>query len=306
MRTLTAVVVLAGLAAAATGCGVDRHEEEHSYAGPAGVNALRVKVSGGRVELRATDAPGITVHETRRWSNDHNKPKATHTTEGSTLVLSSKCARNVIGVSACGISYRVEVPRSTAIEVDNGDGSIVASGLAGAVRLTTSSGSIKASDLRTSSLTAHSGDGSLKISGRATAADLRTDSGSITATGLTSDRLTARSGDGSVRVTGRVAAADLRTSSGSIITEELSADRVAVRTGDGRIQLGLTTPPQDVRANTNSGSVRVRLPGGEGYAFTLDSSSGSKTIDPAVHHDSQSRRHVNVSTGDGNITVSPA
>lgn len=308
VRTLTGVAVAAGLVLAVTGCGlsVGRHQQDRSYDGPSGVTTLKVKAHGGRVEIVASDSPGIKVRERLRWSNDHNKPKAQHVTEGGTLSLSAKCARNVIGPNACGVSYRIEVPRSLGVDVVTGDGTITASGLAGTVRLKAGSGSITATDLRTSSLSAESGDGGLRVSGRAGTADLHTGTGSITMTGLTADRLTAHSGDGGIRLSGRATTAGLRTDTGSINADGLTADRVVARTGDGGILIGLTTPPTDVQATTQTGSVRVRLPRGQGYAIDASTGTGSKEIDPAVHHDSQSPRHVKISTGDGGITVSPA
>ncbi|TDD80157.1 DUF4097 family beta strand repeat-containing protein [Actinomadura rubrisoli] len=309
MRTLTGMAVLAVLAMALTGCGlsVGRHTENRSYDGPAGVTALKVKTDGGKVEIVASDSPGVKVREKRRWTNGHNKPDSRHTTEGSTLSLSSKCAHNAIGFNGCQISYHVQVPRSMAVEVDTGDGPITVSGLGGAARLKTGSGSINASDLSTASLSLRSGDGKLRVSGRAASADLRTSSGSITATGLTSDRLTARSGDGDIRLSGRAAAADLRTSTGTIHSDGLSTDRLTAHSGDGGIHLALTVPPSNVQATTNTGSVRLKLPHDqEGYALTLATDTGHERVDPAVHRESQSARHIKLSTGDGNITVTPA
>ncbi|WP_169806785.1 DUF4097 family beta strand repeat-containing protein [Actinomadura macra] len=310
MRILIGVTVLAVLAVTLTGCGLSvggRHEETTSYDGPAGVTKLKVKAGSGRVEIVASDSPGIRVHEKRSWSNERNKPEAEHVVEGGMLSLSAKCGRNVIGWGgACGVSYRVEVPRSIAVEIVNDDGSINVAGLAGAVRLRTGTGAITASDLRASTVSISAGDGRLRVSGRVGTADLRTGTGAINATGLTADRVTARSGDGTIRVSGRATTAELRTDTGTIDADGLSTDRIMARTGDGQISLALAAPPSNVRATTGTGTISVRLPGGQPYKLDLSTGTGGKKIDPAVHNDSASPRLVKLTTGDGSIIVSPA
>ncbi|WP_231336281.1 DUF4097 family beta strand repeat-containing protein [Actinomadura graeca] len=301
--------MLAVLAATLTGCGlsVGRHEETTSYDGPANVTRLRVKGGGGRVEIVASDSPGIRVQEKRRWSNDRNKPKTQKATEDGTYSLTAECGRTVIGFgTSCGVSYRVQVPRATSVEIVNGDGAIDVAGLAGAVRLRTGTGTITAKDLRATSVSMSAGDGALRVSGRAGTADLRTGTGVIDATGLTADRVSARSGDGAIRLSGRATTAELRTDTGSIDADGLTAERLVARTGDGRISLALAVPPSNVRATTGTGAIRVRLPDGQPYRLDLSTDTGGKRVDPAVHSDSASPRHVKLSTGDGDILVSPA
>ncbi|WP_165495244.1 DUF4097 family beta strand repeat-containing protein [Actinomadura roseirufa] len=312
MRTLIGTAVPALLAAvvacAAAGCGLEvgRHKETRTYTAPNGVTALKVRAGTGRVEIVASDSPGIEVREKLTWTNRHNKPKPRHETTDGTLSLSAQCAGSIIGPGGCGIAYHVRVPRSVNVDVENGDGPVSASGNAGTVRLVTRTGAVSASDLRTSALTAESGDGVLRVSGRATTADLRTRTGSITATNLVSDRLNVRTGDGHIRLTGRARTVQLRARSGPIDADGLATDRIVARTGDGDVLLGLTVPPQDVRAVTNTGSVRVRLPRGERYAISLSSRTGHQRIDDALHRDSEAKRRVDLSTGDGDITVTPA
>ncbi|MGC4951873.1 DUF4097 family beta strand repeat-containing protein [Actinomadura citrea] len=307
MRTLTATAAAAVTAAALAGCGnvgVGRHQQDRSYAAPAGTAGLKITTHGGRVEVTASDSPGIRITERLRWSNDKNKPKARHVSEGSTLALSSSCGRNVMGFGTCGVSYRVQVPRSTAVQIDSRDGAIEASGLAGTVRLRSGSGAVRATDLRAATVSISADDGSVHVTGRAATADLRSGSGAVTAENLTADRLKARASDGRVEVSGRVAVADLGTGSGSITLDGLAADRITVRTDDGGITMRLDSPPANVRALAGTGSIRLRLPTGESYAIAM-SAEGGKRIDPAVHQDSRSARHIDLRTHDGGITVAP-
>ncbi|WP_165488433.1 DUF4097 family beta strand repeat-containing protein [Actinomadura formosensis] len=306
MRTLTGTAVLAVAATALTGCGnlsFGTHHEDRSYTVPSGVTALKIRAAGSRIEVTASDSPGIRVGERLRWSNEKNRPRAKHVTEGGVLKLTSKCGTQVIGVGACGVSYRVQVPRSTPVEIDNADGTIIASGLAGAVRLHSGNGAITATDLRASTASLSTRDGSLRVSGRVATADLRTDNGSVDATGLTAGKVTARSRDGRIRVGGSITAADLRTDNGTVEARGLTADRITARSRDGAITLRFTAPPADVQAGTDNGSIHLRLPAGEGYAINASTGNGSKWIDPALHQDSQSKRHIKLTTRDGGISV---
>ncbi|NVI93113.1 DUF4097 family beta strand repeat-containing protein [Actinomadura sp. BRA 177] len=310
MRTLTGTAVLAAAAVALVGCGNvsfggTRHEDR-SYDAPAGVTTLKIQTHGSRVEVTASDSPGITVNERLSWSNEKNKPTAKHTVEGGALKLISKCGAQVIGFSQCGVSYRIRVPRSTPVQIDNKDGSIVASGLAGTVKLHSDNGSITATDLRASTASLSSNDGSLRVSGRVTTADLSSNNGSVDASGLTADTLKARSKDGRIRLSGNVTTADLDTSNGSIDAHGLTVDRLTAETKDGGINLRLTAPPTSVKATSANGSVHLRLPVGETYAISVSTDNGSKRIDPALHQDSQSKRRIELDTKDGSVSVEPS
>ncbi|MFI0479340.1 DUF4097 family beta strand repeat-containing protein [Actinomadura sp. 9N215] len=310
MRTLTiTAVVTAAAAATLTGCGnltFGTHQEDRTYSAPAGITALKIKSNGSRVVVTASDSPGVKVRERLKWSNGKNKPEARHVTEGNTLKLSSKCARATIGVTNCGISYRVQVPTGMPVEVDNDDGAIVATGLGGVVKLHSDNGSLKVTDLRASSASLSSNDGAIHVTGRATTVDLSSDNGSINATGLTADKLTAHTDDGRIDLSGRATVADARTANGSINASGLTTDRITAKTNDGKIDLRLTTPPTSVRATTDNGSVHVRVPAGEGYAISMSSANGAERIDSAVRQDSRSQHQLRLRSGNGSITVSPS
>ncbi|MFG2091627.1 DUF4097 domain-containing protein [Spirillospora sp. NPDC048824] len=309
MRILTATAMLAVAATAAAGCGnlsFGTHGETRSYTAPAGITALKIKGDGSRVQVTASDTGAIKVSERLRWSNENNKPKVKHATAGDTLTLSAKCARATMGATKCGVSYRVQVPRDIPVEINSRDGSIVASGLAGTVKLHSDNGSIEVSDMNATSASLSSNDGSIRVSGRAATADLRSDNGSITAAGLTTDRLTARSRDGRIRLSGSVKAADLDTHNGSIEAVGLTADRVTAKTRDGGVRLGFVSAPTDVQANSENGSIQVALPGAQSYAITASTFNGGERIDPAVNQDSGSSHRIKLGARDGSITVTPA
>ncbi|MFS2291784.1 MAG: DUF4097 domain-containing protein [Actinomadura sp.] len=308
MRTLTATAVLAAAAAALTGCGnvsFGVKGETRSYTAPSNVTALNINGRGGEVEVTTSGTSVIKVRERLRWSNDKNEPKVRHVTENDTLTLSSECASVTFGGAMCGVSYRVEVPRDMPVSIDNQDGRIVASGLAGKVKLHSANGSIKVDDVRATSLDLSTRDGSIRVSGRATTVTLDSANGSITA-GLTADRLTAGSRDGRIRLGGRVKTADLDTANGAVHATGLTAERLTARSRDGGIMLGFVSPPMSVRAETANGSIRLSLPPAEGYAIDASARNGGERIDPLLRQDSASPRRIRLDTSDGAITVNAA
>ena len=308
MRTLTGTAALTAAAVALTACGnvsFGTHHEDRSYTAPGGVTRLKVDAGGSRVEVTASDSPGIKVDERLRWSNDRNKPQVRHTTEGDTLKLSSKCGRQVIGVGSCGVTFRVRVPRATPVDITNRDGAIVASGLTGTVNLHNANGSITATDLRATTATLDTRDGSLRVSGRADTADLTSENGSVDATGLTAGRLTARTRDGRIRLSGTATSADLRSDNGNIEATGLTSDRLTAHTRDGGISLALAAPPSNVAAEAQNGSVELRLPSEADYAISASVSNGTRKIDSGVHENSQSKRRIQLTARDGGVHVTP-
>ncbi|GLW63616.1 hypothetical protein Arub01_18600 [Actinomadura rubrobrunea] len=302
----------AGAAAAAAlalgGCSVDFgvHTETRSYDVREDVTAVRLTSDGGRVEIVGSDAPGIAVQERLRWSNSRNKPRPRHSVADGTLTLSSSCGHTIIGGGACEIAYRVRVPRGLALQVTTDDGAISASGLNGRLTLRTGNGPITVRHLRAPALSAHTDSGAIRVSGRAETADLRTDTGTIQAAALQAARLTAHTQDGRIHLTGRADTADLQTDSGGIDATALASRRLTARTADGTVRIALSTPPDSVRARTDSAAVRLTLPASHSYAVTLESQEGSRRISPAVHQDNRSPRTVVVTTNDGSITVDAA
>jgi hypothetical protein len=312
VNSFTTVALATGAAAAAalalTGCSVDfgTHGETRSYDVRDAVTAVRLTSGNGRVEIVGSDSRGVHVQERLRWSNSRNKPNPRHSVAGGTLTLDASCGRTVLGPGACGITYRLRVPRGLAVQVTTDEGAIEATGLSGRLTLRSDNGSITARDLRTSALSAHTADGPIRIGGRADTADLSTDTGRISATGLRAVRLTARTANGPIALTGRADTADLSTDTGEIDATELSSRRLNARTNDGGVRIALAAPPDSVRARTDTGQIRLTLPAGQSYAITMDNESGERRIESGVHNDSRSPRRVNLRTGNGPIVVNAA
>lgn len=109
--------------------------------------------------------------------------------------------------------------------------------------------------------------------------------------------------DGTITASGLAGAVWPRTDNGAVEAHGLTGDRITARSRDGAITLRFTAPPADVQAGTGNGSIHLRLPAGEGYAINASTGGGGKWIDPALHQDSQAKRHIKLTTGDGGISV---
>ncbi|MEV4438734.1 DUF4097 family beta strand repeat-containing protein [Streptomyces sp. NPDC049577] len=141
---------LAVLAAAVTGgallsgCGSPTTESS-SYTVDGRITSLRVKTSGGAIDVVTGSGSTVKVTETLRYSDD--KPKTRHETEGGELVLTgpSDCGGGGIGGSTCEVSYRVEVPSALAATLQSDGGDItVDGGVAGKLTARSDGGSVKA------------------------------------------------------------------------------------------------------------------------------------------------------------------
>ncbi|MBO2448148.1 DUF4097 family beta strand repeat protein [Actinomadura barringtoniae] len=272
MKTLMSVAVLAGAAIALAGCRVDvnteTHHEDRSYAAP-DAKSIKVSGAGGKVEIVGSDSPGIKVEERLTWTSEHRKPEPKHVIQNGTLSLSATCKGHVIGFSNCGVSYKIQVPRDTGLDLHNDDGAVTVSDVQGAIRVTTDTGSIEANALRATSLYAKTGDGTVRASGEVGSAEFHTDTGSVAATALRTDKLIAGS-------------------------------------GDGTLSFGLTQPPNSVKLTADTGDVKLKLPFAD-VKYALDASTDTGNVDKnGIPVDSASPHKITIKTGDGNITITPA
>ncbi|XVQ12427.1 DUF4097 family beta strand repeat-containing protein [Spirillospora sp. CA-255316] len=276
LRGVAVATVTAALAAAVTtGCSVSfntkTHRETRTHTLTGTFPELRVHGDTGKLEVVGTDTPRVKVVEYLSWSNPNNKPRTSRNVADGTLTLKTQCSRTVIGYNACGAGYRVEIPRATKVDLRTDSGSLRVDGLTGSVmRLHTDSGSIKAENVRTGTLSATAGSGKVKVSGRADSAELHSDSGAVEADGL-------------------------------------QTKRVLVRASSGGVRLTLTTVPDSVDVDNDSGAVNLRLPATDkGYAFVLRTDSGARDISPGLRQDNASPHRVRISNDSGAINISPS
>ncbi|MGD9902683.1 MAG: DUF4097 domain-containing protein [Vicinamibacterales bacterium] len=178
-----------------------------------------------------------------------------------------------------GVTYsprarlRVAVPRSTALDLRSGDGSITVEEIDGVATLRTDDGTIVASRL-TGAVTARTDDGGIRFREITGKVDVETGDGSVVVNG-TFTALRAKTGDGSVRIA---------VESGSRVDEDWH-----VETRDGSVEIRLPDAVDVVvDAVTSDGSVRSNYPG-----LTVERRDD----------DERSRRELRASLGAGGHTL---
>jgi Putative adhesin len=106
---------------------------------------------------------------------------------------------------------------------------------------------------------------------------------------------------GAVTLTGLAGKLDVTSSTGGIDATGLSNEAVTARASSGTITLAFTTPPTMVSAQTQVGSVTVRLPTGTAYAVDAGSEVGS--VEVTVQRDPGAARRVTAHSQVGSVTV---
>ncbi|GAA2110878.1 hypothetical protein GCM10009780_66260 [Actinomadura alba] len=262
-------MALAGVAVAASGCGIgvsaETLHENRSYDVSEPVSTVRLGVDSDRIEVVGADVTKVTVHERLSFTKGE-RPTSKNTTVNGTLHLRYDCRDGIhIGISpTCKIGYRVTVPRDTNVQLTGDSGRLQVTGVAGSVNAHTDSGTINLVDLRSPKVVATSDSGTIQVAGKAETSTLRTNSGTITAENLTVSSLTAS-------------------------------------TDSGRIRATCTAPPSNVMATSDSGAVELVLPGDRAYAVVTNTDAGPETID--VNRDPASQFRVRVSTDSGAIKI---
>ena len=91
------------------------------------------------------------------------------------------------------------------------------------------------------------------------------------------------------------------TDSGDVRTSGLDVDELTVETVEGDVDATLARDPFAVKATTDVGDVRLRLPGEEAFAVRIKTDSGDVRRDLDAADDPS--RFVRVTTGSGDVVV---
>ncbi len=161
------------------------------------------------------------------------------------------------GNRSVGVSYQIVVPRQTNVECRSSYGHVELAGIEGDVSGRTSSGSVRAEEIR-GSANLGSSYGSITLDGFSEGdLTLKTSSGKITISDAAFGSCDAGTSYGSV--TARSMEGDsikLRSSSGSIELVEATAETMDLSTSYGRVE-ARQIRVRDLRAHSGSGSVEI-------------------------------------------------
>lgn len=186
------------------------------------------------------------------------------------VIRSVSGGRLTLGDPACGqgdcaVAFTLTVPPRTTSHVSSAGGQVSVSGTAGRTTIDSGAGVVNATQL----------SGPLAVS---------TAGGALLIDGLSGD-LSAASGSGFVDAQG------------------LTSAKVIVSTGGGPAVLGFGAPPRSVSVRSDSGSIRIGVPGGP-YALAADSGGGLESVE--VPTDPAAGRSLRVNTGGGTLLIDPS
>ncbi len=150
---------------AVAGCGYFdvANEETRTYQVDGAVERLVLHDNVGNIEIVAGSGP-VRVTETLRYS--HSRPTTTHSTTAGTVRLSNSGCGAQIG--RCEVDYKIQVPASTATEIDTTTSDVTLTGLAGNVSVQSTTGQITGADLTSPQTRIHATTGDISLTYRAT------------------------------------------------------------------------------------------------------------------------------------------
>lgn len=127
-----------------------------------------------------------------------------------------------------------------------------------------------------------------------------TTKGSIDVVGMAGEQRLTES-NGSLTVTNATGPLTMRTSSGSIRGNGLASTNVDIESTSGDTDLDFADPPRLVAVKTTTGDVALRVPSGDAYQVSIDTSTGHSNRSLRV--ESTAERVLSVHTTSGNVDV---
>ncbi|MEU3710329.1 DUF4097 family beta strand repeat-containing protein [Streptomyces catenulae] len=161
LRTTAPVLTCVAAAAALTGCsgGIGPSKSgERTYSVSGDVRSVTAKTSGGSIEVVATNGSG-PVRVTEKYSYHGDRPAPTHSVADGGLTLDAAVCRGL--GDNCTVSYRVQVPRATAVDLHTSGGDVTVRGTAGSVAAETSGGDVTLDDVAAHKARAKTSGGSV-------------------------------------------------------------------------------------------------------------------------------------------------
>jgi hypothetical protein len=253
-----------------------------SYTAPADTKALTLNVTGQLTVKPATAGPA-TLSGTAHFGVVRSA-LAEHSSAGVTT-LGYWCP---FPLGNCELDATLTVPATvTTLTAHSGGGDATVTGTTGPVDLSTGDGNLSVVDA-SGPLTLNTDSGNIQVGATGSATSpvslsLSSGAGNIQATGVNSTTITAN------------------TDSGNISGSGISTSTITASTGDGKIVIAFSSVPENVRVNTDSGSITLELPAGTTkYDIDAHTDSGSVT---APLSDPSSSHVITATSGSGSIFI---
>lgn len=208
------------------------------------------------------------------------------------------------------VNFRVYAPAKTASDLQTSDGSVSLKGLNGSQRCKSSDGHINITHV-TGNVLAQTSDGNIRVEELNGDLESKTSDGDIVLEDVRGN-IESITSDGSIKVTGADGNITLRTSDGNIQFEAVSGSMQA-NSSDGNIRGQITQLKGELNARTSDGNIEIAVPGaigldldvkGESLNVPLKNFSGSSEDEHIIGKINGGGLAVNLSSSDGNITMS--
>ena len=111
-------------------------------------------------------------------------------------------------------------------------------------------------------------------------------------------------GTGGVALAGALGAVEARTGTGEVTASGLASPTARLETETGGVSAAFAVRPESVRATSQTGGVRVRVPGGAPYAVEAGARTGDVSV--TVARDDAAPQRITARTETGSVTVSGA
>ncbi|HEX4681471.1 MAG TPA: DUF4097 family beta strand repeat-containing protein [Gemmatimonadaceae bacterium] len=262
-----------------------------------GFNALRVVYSGDRIvypEMRSRGRTQLRVNADGTFDDN----------EGGWFNR-----RDQVEITADGAGLEawadivVSVPRGQRIAVHWGVGQATVSNVDGDVRVSVAAASVTAEHTR-GRLNLDTGSGSVSVTDAQGDVTLDTGSGGLSLDGVHGESLLMDTGSGSIKganVDVRTLKADV--GSGGLRLDHVKARQVTVDAGSGGVELQFDSTVDDIKAESGSGGVTLRVPPAQTGDVDIETGSGGISTDFPISTTHVQRNHVTGRIGDGSARI---
>jgi lia operon protein LiaG len=263
-----------------------------------GVESLRIIYPGDRIrygQLSSGSSTQLRVRDDGTFGGDHEGDrKRDGKREGRQVTI----AGNGGGLDARA-NLRIAVPSGRQVSVHLAVGEVSVTNVNGDLHIDAASAPVTASNTRgeldidvgagpvqvtqsRGDLSVDTGSGGVTVSDiRGESVSIKTGSGDVTATNLNSNDLSIDTGSGDIQVTG------------------LTAPQVALETGSGSVTADLSGEVWNVRVETGSGDVTLKVPSTLAAEVDIETSSGDIETDFEVAVTRHARDHMTGRIGEG-------
>ncbi len=270
-----------------------------------GWNALRVIYPSDRIVYRERDRDRGSSRTTLNVNSDGTFGSNSGDVRDSRDWNVFSRGRGQVEIRSSGSGFEayadltVSVPKGQRIAVHLGVGDAIVTNVDGDLMVDVSSARVETSHTR-GRLLLDTGSGGVSVTDAQGVIDLDTGSGGASVSGVRGESLRMDTGSGSIRgsdIDVREMNADV--GSGGMRLTGIKSPRINLDAGSGGVELELLADIDDLKIDTGSGGVTVRIPPMLGAEVEIETGSGGIDTDIPVQMNRFQRDHLRGTIGDG-------